>query len=59
MTDQTGFGNEFDYFDDWLDEDPFSHLIPMTCTNCYGLGTTRTGEIDYTCTWCGGSGVLK
>lgn len=55
MTDE--FGDELDWFDEFPDDDPF--LPKPTCTNCQGLGEVTIQDHTYTCTWCGGTGVLK
>lgn len=53
---QTGDGDEFDYFDENPDDDPF--MPKPTCGFCGGSGFLLTQEGKYvTCYGCNGTGV--
>lgn len=56
-----GFGDEFDYFDENPDEDPFSPK--KTCEQCDGTGEAiyddyEGNEIRYKCPRCRGTGAI-
>lgn len=51
------FEDDFDYFDDHPEDDPF--MPKPTCFHCEGAGVITLNDREFTCTFCGGSGALK
>lgn len=60
MGNKDGFGDEFDWLDEFPEDDIFKdpNMPKPTCRMCDGGGTLENEAGDErSCWWCGGSGV--